>query len=260
MIAKAMLLGVIEGLTEFIPISSTGHLILAGHLLAFPEPFAATFDVAIQAGAISAALVLYWPFFSHFSKPRHWISKDAKLIFISCLPAAIVGVVAHSTIKKLLFTPLWVAIAFVVGGIALLIIEKKCIQTKETPVAEMTYRQALAVGVAQCASLWPGMSRSGSAIAGGLLSKMGYQSSARYSFLIAVPLIIAASIFDLGKSGFLLTNAEWIAIGVGIITSFIVALASIKLFLTILNRFRLVPFAYYRIGIGSLIILVELLK
>ena len=260
MSAKAMLLGVIEGLTEFIPISSTGHLILAGHLLEFPEPFAGTFDVAIQAGAISAALVLYWPFFSNFLRPRHWVSKDAALIVISCLPAAIIGALAHSMIKKLLFTPLSVAIAFVVGGVALLVIDKKWAQTQETSIAKMTYRQALIVGIAQCASLWPGMSRSGSAIAGGLMSKMGYQSSARYSFLIAVPLIFAASIFDLGKSGFVLTTSQWIAIAAGLITSFIVALASIKLFLAFLNRFRLAPFAYYRIGVGSIIILVELLR
>ncbi len=255
---KAMILGVVEGVTEFLPISSTGHLVLAGHALSMPNPFSTTFEIAIQAGAILAVVVLNPSFFKPFLSPAHWIGKEARIMVVGCLPAALVGVFIHDWIKIWLFNPTSVAIALIVGGILMIATQLYVRPTTEVSPSEITVRQALTVGMFQCLSLWPGMSRSASSMMGGLWSGLGYTASAKYSFLLAVPLILAASIFDLSSANHL-TTYQVKAIMVGTIISFGVAVVSIKVFLALLNRLKFIPFAIYRILIGLLILFLEVL-
>ena len=259
MLIKAVILGVVEGLTEFLPVSSTGHLIIAGDILKFSDSFATTFDIAIQLGAIMAAVVMYWAFFKTLLPPKNWVGKSARNIIIACAPAAGIGLVCHRYIKDLLFHPIPVAIALIIGGIVLIWVDsvKKHADSPQDSVSTVTVKQALIIGITQTVSLIPGMSRSGSAIVGGLMSGLSYETSASFSFIIAVPLITAASIFDLSKSTHQFSHMEWLALGIGIITSFLIAVVSIRLMIRILKRYHLTPFGIYRIFLGSLILFLE---
>lgn len=255
---KAIILGVVEGVTEFLPVSSTGHLILTGHALEFPAPFSSTFEIAIQAGAILAVVFLNIGFFKQFINPKRWISRDALVIIVGCLPAALLGVLVHKWIKLLLFNPTGVAIALIAGGFLMMYTQFRVPPGREVEPAHLSYKQALTVGLFQCLSLWPGMSRSASSMIGGLWSGLDYKSSARYSFLLAVPLILAASVFDLSSTP-TLTRQSLELIAVGTLVSFGVAVVSIKLFLSLLDRLKFFPFALYRIGLGVLILSLEIL-
>lgn len=253
----AIILGIVEGLTEFIPVSSTGHLIVVGNLLGFVGPKASTFEVAIQLGAILSVVVLYHERFLGliFSHRNRFPRTDSALegwsglarITLATLPALVAGYLAHDFIKAHLFTPATVALALAVGGIGILIAESFVRQRRCGPLDRLTLLQALSIGLFQALSLWPGISRSAATIIGGLLAGLDRKGAAEFSFLIAVPIMIAATGYDLLKMWALFTPDDVTRFAVGFAVSFLVATLSIAAFIRFLSRWSMAPFAWYRI-------------
>jgi undecaprenyl-diphosphatase len=253
---KAIFLGIVEGITEFLPVSSTGHLILVGQFLQFSGTNSETFDIAIQLGAILAVFWLYRAYFIDLFHPKKWFKTEMNKLLIACLPALILGAATHKAIKLHLFSPFTVACALIFGGIVMIIVEK-WIKLKPTThtIEDISYKQAFIIGCFQCFALWPGMSRSASTIIGGLAAKLDYETSAKFSFIVAVPVMTAAVGYDLLKSYNTLTSHDIGLIGIGFVTAFIVAWVSIVGFLSLLKKWKLFPFAVYRIllGVGVII-------
>jgi undecaprenyl-diphosphatase len=253
-----IILGVIEGLTEFIPVSSTGHLVLAGALIGLP-PGSATFNIVIQLGAILAVVVLYWR--------RLWavlegvLRRDAKAIafarnvLIGFLPSAVVGALAYSAITTLLETPMVVAIALIVGGILILIIENMAKRISTESVEAMRWKTAFGIGIVQCLAMIPGVSRSGATIMGALLLGVERRTAAEYSFFLAIPTMIGATTLALWEGRDALDLSHVSAIALGFVVSFVVALVVIRWFLGVVSRRGFAPFAWYRIAAGLLAIL-----
>jgi len=250
-----ILLGIVEGVTEFLPVSSTGHLILAGTLLGVQDKATATFDIVIQLGAILAVIVLYWRRFWGVAtgmiagERRSW--AFVRNVALGFLPAAVIGVFVYKAVKALLENPTVVAIALIVGGIAILVIERLVKNPRIDSVESMPAPTALAIGVAQCLAMIPGVSRSGATIMGALSFGVDRQAAAEFSFFLAVPTMLAASGYDLLKNGAALGQGEWLSIAIGFVISFIVALLVIRWFITIISRHGFAPFAWYRIVIGA---------
>jgi undecaprenyl-diphosphatase len=253
----AIILGVVEGLTEFIPVSSTGHLIIGGYLLGFVGDKAATFEVAIQLGAILAIVALYPRRFLALI-PRAPIRTSAEVSTLSgwsglyrftaaTLPALVVGFVARHVIKQYLFNPLTVTCALAAGGIAILFAESYVAQRRTKSIDSITLAQALGVGLFQVLALWPGTSRSAATIVGGLILGLDRKGAAEFSFLIAVPIMFIATGYEMSKISLTFSRDELDMFVVGFVVSFVVALLSVKAFLQILNRWTLAPFAWYRI-------------
>lgn len=253
----AIILGIVEGITEFIPVSSTGHLILAGHFLGFVGDKAASFEVAIQLGAILAVVALYPGRFLALV-PRLSRRVDATKSALTgwsglcrfaaaILPVLVVGFIARHAIKQYLFNPLTVTCALAVGGVLILFAEKFVRGHQTNTMDSMTVAQALGVGLFQVLSLWPGTSRSAATIVGGMFFGLDRKSAAEFSFLVAVPIMVIATGYEMSKIGVSFSNEElaWFSIGFGV--AFIVAWLSIKIFLGLLNRWTLAPFAWYRI-------------
>ena len=249
----AIIMGIVEGLTEFIPVSSTGHLILTGHLLGFEGPKAETFEIFIQLGAILAAAVYYWKrFLSLFQ------FKMDKLnflhIIIAMIPASVLGLLFHDQIKSL-FNVKMVFYALILGGVLMIVADKMSsrIKTTATNLDELSYLQALKIGAFQCLALWPGFSRSGSTIAGGILSGTDHKTAADFTFIVAVPMMVAASGLDLMDVAGTLNSEDIRMYAVGFAVSFIVALLAIVSFMKLLNKLKLAPFAYYRFAIAIVV-------
>lgn len=252
-----IILGIVEGLTEFIPVSSTGHLIIAGHLLGFTGDNAASFEVAIQLGAILSVVVLYWDRFlgliPHKKNPEEACRSSLEgwsgigRISLATFPALIAGYLAHDIIKARLFTPVTVAWALGVGGLAILIAERLVGKSIRHSLESLSLLQALGIGFFQTLSLWPGTSRSAATIVGGLLLGLDRKSAAEFSFLIAVPIMIAATGYEMLKMASAFTPENLTQFTVGFAISFVVALLAVSSFIRFLSRFSLVPFAWYRI-------------
>lgn len=261
----AAILGVVEGLTEFLPVSSTGHMIIVGHLLGFEGDTAKTFEVVIQLGSILAVVVMFWRrLFGligiHFGKPAHEGTGKGRLtlghILLGMVPAVVLGLVFHDTIKSL-FNPVNVMYALVVGG--LLLIAAECLKPKEPRAPgldDMTYRQAFMIGCFQCLALWPGFSRSGATISGGMLMGVSRYAASEFSFLLAVPMMMGATALDLYKSWSFLTVADIPMFAVGFVTAFVVALVAIKTFLQLIKRISFIPFAIYRFIVAAAVYVV----
>ena len=257
-------LGLVEGLTEFIPVSSTGHLLLADHFFGFGQLLgskekADLFDIAIQAGAILAVGWIYRQ--KLISTVTGTFSGDAhgRRLFISLavafLPAAIVGLLFHKLIKAWLFFPAPVAAALIVGGIAIAIIERLPIKPRAHGTNKIGYGQALAIGIAQMFSLFPGVSRSGATIMGGLCAGLDRRTSTEFSFLLAFPVMMAATGFDLLKN-FRLLDASFLGIfAVGFVTAFVSALLVVRWFIRYVERHTFGAFAVYRIVLGVAVLL-----
>lgn len=255
--AIAVILGIVEGLTEFIPVSSTGHLIVVGNLLGFVGPKASTFEVAIQLGAILSVVVLYHErFLGLILSHRNRFPQSASAlegysglsrITLATLPALIAGYLAHDLIKAHLFTPATVALALALGGVGILIAESFVRRRPSDSVDRLTLPQALSIGLFQTLSLWPGISRSAATIIGGLLVGLDRKGAAEFSFLIAVPIMIAATGYDLLKMRALFTTDDVAQFAVGFVVSFLVATLSIAVFIRFLSRWSMAPFAWYRI-------------
>jgi len=256
----AVLLGVVEGLTEFIPVSSTGHLILVGHLLGFVGDKAASFEVAIQLGAILAVVFLYRRRFIELIPHRSVVASDSTLkgwpgiwrIALATMPALIVGFFARHIIKEQLFTPLAVTWALAVGGVVILLVEKLVSHRYSRSLETLTLGQALGVGLFQVFALWPGTSRAAATIVGGLIVGLERKGAAEFSFLIAVPIMFAATGYELMKMRDLFAAQDLAQFGVGFVVSFLVALVAVKTFVSFLSRWSLVPFAWYRIAVAGI--------
>ncbi|ELY3465894.1 undecaprenyl-diphosphate phosphatase [Cronobacter universalis] len=256
----AAILGIVEGLTEFLPVSSTGHMIIVGHLLGFEGDTAKTFEVVIQLGSILAVVVMFWRrLFGligiHFGHPPHEGLGKGRLslihILLGMVPAVVLGLVFHDFIKSL-FNPINVMYALVVGGVLLIIAEVlKPKEPKAPGLDDMTYRQAFFIGCFQCLALWPGFSRSGATISGGMLVGVSRYAASEFSFLLAVPMMMGATALDLYKSMGFLTMADLPMFAVGFVTAFVVALVAIKTFLHIIKRISFIPFAIYRFIVAA---------
>ncbi|WP_421589443.1 undecaprenyl-diphosphate phosphatase [Rahnella aceris] len=252
----AAILGVVEGLTEFLPVSSTGHLIIVGNLLGFTGDTSKSFEVVIQLGSILAVVVMFWRrLFNmiglHFGKPPvHEGSGSRRLnllhIILGMIPATALGLLLHSQIKAL-FEPKYVMYALVVGGILLIAAELlKPKKPRAEGLDDITYVQAFMIGVFQCLALWPGFSRSGATISGGMLMGISRFAASEFSFLLAVPMMMGATALDLYKSYSFLNMADLPMFATGFVSAFIVALIAIKTFLAVIKRISFIPFAIYR--------------
>ena len=267
LLLKAILMGIVEGLTEFLPISSTGHLIIFGQLLNFDaaigsKALAETFEVVIQIGAILAVIVFFARDLigqlrraAQGDKAARWLLLNVLIAFI---PAAALGFLLRKQLSSL-FNPISVAVAMIVGGIIILIVENVVQRRGNAAHATqsleaVTSRQALGIGIAQIAALWSGMSRSASTLVGGLLVGLDRPTALRFSFYLSIPTLLAAGAFDLVRSLDLLTGAVLPAFVVGLVVSFIVALIVIKFFLGYVAHRTLVPFAWYRIIAGVVVL------
>lgn len=258
-IAHAVLLGIVEGLTEFLPVSSTGHLILVGHALDFTGGTSDVFNVFIQLGGIAAVLFLYPERFTgllDFSKPGHGFLGRTALakLALATLPALVAGFLCHGFIKSALFGPLPVAVGLIVGGVLLLVIERLFPRRTVERIEDISYRQCLVIGIFQCFSLWPGMSRSGSTIVGGIVCGLDRSVAAQFSFLAAVPIMSAAVTYDMYKSAALLSWSDAPVFAVGFIVSFFAAKVAIRFMVALLARYSLRPFGVYRLILGALVL------
>ena len=251
----AIILGIVEGVTEFLPVSSTGHLILATKLLGFDAEKWAAFNVIIQLGAILAIVVLYWRTFwavleGLFRKqPMSW--KFVRNILIGFLPSAILGFLLIKNIEALLGNATVVAWALILGGIAILVIERLVKNTPTVGVAEMPVKTAIGVGLVQCLSMIPGVSRSGATILGGLSLGVERRTAAEFSFFLAIPTMIGASTLELVKNRDDLGAASLGDIAIGFVVSFIVAIVVIRWFMGIVTKRGFSPFGWYRIAAGG---------
>ena len=259
LLVKAALMGIVEGLTEFLPISSTGHLILAGSLLNFVGAKAKVFEIAIQTGAILAVIIVYW------QKIRETLvalpsSRQAQRfagnVLIGFLPAVVLGLLFGKAIKAHLFTPQVVATTFILGAFVILWAESRPQSAARVQsVDDMTPLDALKVGLVQCFAMIPGTSRSGATIIGGMLLGLSRKAATDFSFFLAIPTLIGAGVYSLYKERALLSWADAPMFGVGLLFSFISAWICVRWLLRYISSHSFVPFAWYRIAFGLIVLL-----
>jgi undecaprenyl-diphosphatase len=254
---KAAILGVVEGLTEFLPISSTGHLIIAGQLLGFGGEKAKVFDIVIQSGAMLAVL---WEFRARFLGVLKGLGSDPAArrfvinLAIAFTPAALLGLAFAGAIKQHLFHAVPVALAFIVGGAVILWVERSPRQPTVEQVDDMTWKDALKVGIAQSFALIPGMSRSGATIIGGMLFGLSRRAATEFSFFLAVPTLVAAGAYDFYKHRALLDSADLGVFAVGFVVSFVSAFLCIRWLLRYIATHDFSVFAWYRIVFGLIVL------
>jgi undecaprenyl-diphosphatase len=252
-LVAAVILGIVEGLTEFIPVSSTGHLILAQEILGFVGPSGKVFDIVIQVGAILAVL---WAYRARLFEAVAGIGSDPRQqrfagnIIIAFLPAAVVGALAHDFIKRVLFDPWIVAVTLLLGGIAILLIERVRPPARVDTVDDMRLRTALGIGCFQLLAMIPGVSRSGATIMGALMIGVGRKPATEFSFFLAIPTMFGAAAYDLYKNRGLLNGHDVLIIAVGFIVSFFSALVIVRTLVGFVGRHGFGLFAWYRIALG----------
>jgi undecaprenyl-diphosphatase len=253
---KAAVMGLVEGLTEFLPVSSTGHLILFGEWLQFETASSSVFDIVIQTGAIIAVLCVYherfWNVVTGLHKAKS--QKFIGLLLLGFIPAAVIGVLLHEPIKEYLFNPQVVAVALIVGGIVMLAIEKFHLEGKTRDVDRMDWRTALKIGFFQCLAMVPGVSRSGATIIGGMLSGLDRKTAAEFSFFLAVPTLAGAGVYDLYKNWAAVTALDLQLMAVGLVSSFIFGWLAIVALIRLVVTVGFTPFAWYRIILGTIIL------
>jgi undecaprenyl-diphosphatase len=258
LLTKAAVMGVVEGLTEFLPVSSTGHLILAGSLLGFDDDKAKVFDIAIQTGAILAVIIVYW------QKIRDTLvalptqaqaQRFALNVLIAFLPAVVLGLLFGKMIKEHLFTPAVVASTFILGGFVILWAERRqqaAVRVHE--VDQMTWKDALKVGLVQCLAMIPGTSRSGATIIGGMLLGLSRKAATEFSFYLAIPTLIGAGVYSLYKERSLLSASDLPLFAVGFVLSFVSAWLCVRWLLRYISTHSFTPFAWYRIAFGIVVL------
>ena len=250
---KAFILGIVEGITEFLPVSSTGHLIIVGDLLNFNDEVGKVFEIVIQLGAI---LAVCWEFRSRILRVATGLTSDVKAqrfminLFIAFLPAALLGLLFIKSIKAHLFNPFAVAIAFIIGGIIIFWVEKREFTPRINDVDELKWTDALKVGIAQCFSLIPGTSRSGATIMGGMIFGLSRKTATEFSFFLAIPIMFAATFYDVYKHWHLLHIHDLGVFLVGFITAFISAFIAVRSLLHYIANHNFVVFAWYRVVFG----------
>jgi undecaprenyl-diphosphatase len=262
-IGKAVILGLVEGATEFLPVSSTGHLILVNQWVSFSGQFTKMFDIVIQLGAILAVVALFWkrlwPFGNGPEQTRAALEIWAKTI-VGVIPAIILGALFASKIEEKLFNPWTVAIALVLGGLVLLYVERKRRAARFNSVHEIPFKIAFFTGLIQCLAMIPGTSRSAATIIGAMFLGASRTAAVEFSFFLAIPTMIAATGYSILKSGLKMSSSEITILAVGFIVAFLSALAVIKFFISYIQRRDFKPFAYYRIALGLLVLAYFLLK
>ncbi|MBF0408331.1 MAG: undecaprenyl-diphosphate phosphatase [Candidatus Riflebacteria bacterium] len=253
----AIIQGIVEGLTEFLPVSSTGHMILVARLISFETDAAKVFEIFIQLGAILAVAIYYRDRIASILK--NWkaspFSAEKRLtlwhILAGMLPALVLGFLLHKTIKTRLFSPETVIIGLVIGGIFMIFAERKQGEVKIKDIDDLSLSDCVKIGFFQCLALWPGFSRSGATIAGGLLLGASHRSAADFSFILAIPMMAAATAYDLLKSHSALSASDAGYFATGFFTAFVVAWFAVVYFLKFLDRLKLTPFAWYRFTLAA---------
>lgn len=261
LLIKAAIMGVVEGLTEFLPISSTGHLILAGALLGFDDDKAKVFDIAIQTGAILAVILVYWQKIRDtvVALPTQKQAQQFALnVLIAFVPAVVLGLLFGKAIKAHLFTPVVVASTFIIGGFIILWAEKRQANAATAPriqdVDDMDWKDAVKVGLVQCLAMVPGTSRSGATIIGGMLLGLSRKAATDFSFYLAIPTLIGAGAYSLYKERALLSMADLPLFGVGLLFSFISAWLCVRWLLRFISTHNFNGFAWYRIVFGIVVL------
>ena len=258
LLAKAAVMGVVEGLTEFLPISSTGHLILAGALLGFDDDKAKVFDIAIQTGAIFAVILVYWQKISDTFKALPYQAEAQRFVlnvFIGFLPAVVLGLLFGKLIKEQLFNPWVVATTFIVGGFIILWAERRPPSSvRIRTVADMRGRDALMVGLVQCLAMVPGTSRSGATIIGGMLLGLSRKAATDFSFFLAIPTLIGAGGYSLYKERALLSVDDIPMFATGLVVSFLSAWICVRWLLKYIASHSFEVFAWYRIAFGLVVL------
>ncbi len=247
-IFDTLLLGILEGLTEFLPVSSTAHILLASDLFKIEQTeFLKTFSIAIQSGAILAVILLYWKKFLNF--------EVLKKLFVAFLPTAIIGFVLYKLIKGYLMGSPWIMLlALFLGGLILYFYKSKEIDSN-TGVSDITYKQSFLLGLIQSLAVIPGVSRSGATIIGGLFMGLNKEKIVEFSFLLAVPTILSATIYDIYKSGLVFSRSDITYVLIGTFISFVVAVISIKLLLAIVRKWSFKVFGIYRVIMSILLMI-----
>ncbi|MDN5848618.1 MAG: undecaprenyl-diphosphate phosphatase [Nitrococcus sp.] len=251
----ALLLGLLEGLTEFLPISSTGHLIIAGDLLGFTGARAASFKIVIQLGAI---LAICWFYRHKLTDVVRGLPGDPSArrfllnLVVAFIPAAVLGLLFHDVIKQFLFSPVVVATALIVGGVVILLIERQVHRVRVETVDETGWRDALKIGIAQTAALIPGVSRSGATIMGGLVGGLSRRAATEFSFFLAIPVMFAATAFDLFQSWDILRPDDLLVFLTGFVAAFASAFVAVRFLLQYISNHDFTVFAWYRIVLGAL--------
>jgi len=256
-ILKALVLGAVEGVTEFLPISSTGHLIIVGDLLDFNDDKGKVFEIVIQLGAI---LAVVWEYHARLLGVTRGLFTDERArrfvvnLLVAFMPAALLGLLFHDRIKAYLFNPVTVAIALIVGGLIILWVESRQRGVRVAEVDGMGWRDALLIGLAQCVSLIPGTSRAGATIIGGLLTGLSRKAATEFSFFLAIPIMFAATGLDLYKNYELLQAADLPVFATGFVMAFISALLVVKGLLRYIAHHTFSAFAWYRVVLGAIVL------
>jgi undecaprenyl-diphosphatase len=260
----SVIMGLVEGITEFLPISSTGHLILTDHMIGFKDmdkvggDLANAFEIIIQLGAILAIVAAYPGRFLTLLRFRENQGfsglRGIGLLVITSIPASLLGLVTHHFIKEKLSAPLPIALAMTVGAVWIIVLENRQLHPTKQGIDSLTWKEALGVGLFQCLSLWPGMSRSASTILGGMMCGVERKTATEYSFFAAVPIMIAATAFELVKYRDILTPVNLSLIGVGFVVSFISAWLAVKTFVHFLGHHTLEVFGWYRLIAAALVV------
>lgn len=251
-IIKVIILSIVEGVTEFVPVSSTGHLILANEFVALePASFANNFNVIIQLGAIMAVVVLYFEKLNPFDKKKDKTERQMtfnvwKRVIVGVLPAMVLGLLFDDIIDEYLFNVTVVALALFIWGLVIVLIEKREKPTKFNTVYDITYRTAFTIGLVQCLAMVPGTSRSAATIIGGMLVGVSRVAAAEFSFFLAIPTMFGATFLRLYKNGLVFTSWEWFLLALGSVLSFIVSLIVIRVFLDYIKKHDFKIFGYYR--------------
>jgi undecaprenyl-diphosphatase len=256
-VLKALVLGIVEGITEFLPISSTGHLIVASAAVSYPEASRATFDIFIQLGAILAVVWLYLQDLTRLvmqapsaSEARNLLGK----VSLAFVPAATVGLLFHRAIEEYLFSPGFVAATLIIGGVIIIVVERRAWHFRVRTIEATEWGQAFWVGVSQVLSLLPGVSRAGATIFGGMFAGMDRPSSTQFSFYLSIPTLFAASLYSLFKARHLLSAGDALPLAVGFVTSFVSAIIVVRAFIHYVQRHDFTGFGYYRIAAGLVIL------
>jgi undecaprenyl-diphosphatase len=258
LLLKAAVMGLVEGLTEFLPVSSTGHLILAGALLGFDDDKAKVFDIAIQTGAILAVIIVYWAKIRHTLWAVRYNADAQRLVMnvvLGFLPAVVLGLLFGKTIKAHLFTPWVVATTFIIGGFIILWAERRPANAvRLASVDDLRGRDALKVGLVQCLAMIPGTSRSGATIIGGMLLGLSRKAATDFSFFLAIPTLIGAGVYSLYKERALLSLADAPMFAVGLVVSFLSAWVCVRWLLKFISTHSFEVFAWYRIAFGIVVL------
>jgi len=253
---SAIIMGIVEGLTEFLPVSSTGHLILTAHLLGFEGERAKTFEVVIQFGAVLAVLVLYFKTFLRILTFKLGQGINFIHIVLAMLPAGVIGVAAHSLIKQYLFGPQTVLIGLVLGGVLMIIADRSKRAVTAEDLDDITYKQAFLIGCFQILALWPGFSRSGSTISGGRLVGTSQKAAAEFTFIVSVPIMGGASLLDLIENRAGLTGQDLPLFLIGFCAAFIVGMLAVVTFVNLMKKLKLSWFAYYRFMLAAIFFII----